>query len=229
MIEIKPASDLDQWHLQRWSKFTASENHKLLYPSGASMFSPGGYTYIKEKVLQMTTNIWERPYLDEVESLLHGKVHEYPAYKATVKATGYTDLIYLGEENPLFLEYEPLPEESGGSPDSISITKSNTIDIVSEIKCPKNSMNHFDRLLWKDQWDIKQKYIQAYSQIQNLLMISGAGLGLFVSYDDRQKRIDKKTKIIEVFPDKKFQDNLDLRIRMAVKEKYRIYDQYMNS
>lgn len=226
---IIPSADLDQWHLQRWSKFTASENHKLLSPAGAQMFSPGGYTYIKEKVLQMTTNIWERPQLDEVEACLHGKVHEYPAYKATVAATGYSNLIYLGEERPLFLEYEPLEGESGGSPDSISLTEDDKVDIVAEIKCPKNSLNHFNRLVWKDQWDIKLKYIQAYTQIQNLLMITGAGLGLFVSYDDRQKRIDKKVKIIDVFPDKKFQDNLDIRIRMAVKEKYRIYEEYMNS
>lgn len=226
---IKPSADLDQWHLQRWSKFTASENHKLLPTSSASVFSAGGMTYIKEKVLQMTTNIWERPVLDEVEALLHGKVHEYPAYKATVAATGYTNLIYLGEENPLFLEYEPLEGESGGSPDSISLTKSSAVDIVAEIKCPKNPMNHFNRLIWKNQWDVKEKYIQAYSQIQNLLMITGAGLGLFVSFDDRQKRVEKKYKIIDILPDKKFQDNLDLRLRMAIKEKYRIYEEYMNS
>ena len=228
-MNINQSTDLDQWHLQRWSKFTASENHKLLSPSGAQMFSPGGYNYIKEKVLQMTTNIWERPQLDEVEACLHGKAHEYPAYKAMVVATGYTNLIYLGDERPLFLEYEPLEGESGGSPDSISITDDNKVDIVAEIKCPKNSMNHFNRLVWKDQWDIKLKYIQAYSQIQNLLMITGSGLGLFVSYDDRQKIVNKKVKIIEVLPDKKFQDNLDIRLRMAIKEKYRIYDEYMNS
>lgn len=226
---IKPSADLDQWHLKRWTKFTASESYKLLYPSGAAMFSPGGITYIKEKALQMSTVMWQRPELDEVEALLHGKVHEYPAYKATVAATGYTQLIYLGEESPLFLDYEPLIGESGGSPDSISLTESAGVDIVAEIKCPKNPMNHFNRLIWKNQWDVKEKYIQAYTQIQHLLMITEARLGLFVSFDDRQKRVDKKHKIIDVLPDKKFQDNLDLRIRMAIKEKYRIYDEYMNS
>ncbi len=228
-MNIQPSADLDQWHLQRWSKFTASESYKLLPSGGVSMFSPGGLTYIKERAMQMTTNMWERPQLDEVESLLHGKVHEYPAYKAMVEATGYTGLIYLGEENPLFLEYEPLKGESGGSPDSLSLTQSAAVDILAEIKCPKNPMNHFNRLVWKTQWDVKEKYIQAYTQIQKLLMITGAGLGLFVSYDDRQKRIDKKTKIIDVLPDKKFQDNLDIRLRMGIKEKYRIYDEYMNS
>ncbi len=226
---IKPSADLDQWHLQRWSKFTASENYKLLVSGGVNMFSQGGYSYIRTKVLQMTTNMWERPYLDEVESLLHGKVHEYPAYKALVADTKYQNLIYLGEEHPLFLEYEPLKGESGGSPDSISLRSDATVDIVAEIKCPKDSMKHFDRHSWVTMWDVKEKYIQAYTQIQNLMMITGAELGLFVSYDDRQKEVRKKIKIIDILPDKKFQDNLDVRIRMAVKEKYRIYNEYMNS
>jgi hypothetical protein len=228
-MKIIPSADLDQWHLQRWSKFTASENYKLLPSGGTAMFSGGAYTYIKQKVLQMTTNMWERPEMDEVESLLHGKVHEYPAYKATVAATGYTGLIYLGEETKLFLDYEPLKGEVGGSPDSISLKEDATVGIVAEIKCPKNPMYHFDRLKWKDQWDVKEKYAQAYCQIQNLLMITNAELGLFISYDDRQKRVDKKCKIIDILPDKKFQDNLEIRLRMAIKEKYRIYDEYMNS
>ena len=226
---IQPSADLDQWHLQRWARFTASENYKLLVTSTTSIFSPGGHTYIKEKVLQMTTNIWSRPELDEVEALLHGKVHEYPAYKATVQATGYTNLIYLGEDKPLFLEYEPMAKDCGGSPDSISLNSDATVDIVAEFKCPKNPMNHFNRLLWKNQWDVKEKYLQSYTQIQNLLMITNGRLGLFVSYDDRQKRVDKKYKIIDILPDKKFQDNLEIRLRMAIKEKYRIYDEYMNS
>jgi hypothetical protein len=129
----------------------------------------------------------------------------------------------------LFLEYEPLAKDCGGSPDSISLNSDATVDIVAEIKCPKNPMYHFDRLLWKDHWDIKEKYPQCYCQIQNLLMITQARVGLFVSYDDRQIRVEKKVKIIEVPHDKKFQDNLEIRLRMAIKEKYRIYDEYMNS
>jgi hypothetical protein len=228
MISYKSSADLDQWHQQRWSKFTASENYKLLPSGGVNSFSPGGYTYIKQKVLQMTTAIWERPEMEEVQALLHGKMYEYPAYKALVEATGYP-LHYLGEENPLFLEYEPLKGESGGSPDSISLNSDATVDIVAEIKCPKNPMNHFKRCFWSSQWDVKEKYPQAYCQIQNLLMITKAPLGIFVSFDDRQKEVRKKIKIIDILPDKKFQDNLDIRLRMAVKEKYRIYYEFMNN
>jgi hypothetical protein len=48
------------------------------------------------------------------------------------------------------------------------------VDFGAEIKCPKNPLNHFERLKWKDQWDIQQHYPQAYIQIQNLMMITGA-------------------------------------------------------
>ena len=135
----------------------------------------------------------------------------------------------MGEENPLFLAYEPLAKDSGGSPDSLALNSDATVDIIAEYKCPKNPMNHFERLKWKTQWDVKEGYPSCYCQIQNLMMITGARLGLFVSFDDRQIRPDKKAKIIDILPDKKFQDNLDIRLRMAVKEKYRIYEDYMNS
>jgi hypothetical protein len=60
-------------------------------------------------------------------------------------------------------------------------------------------------------------------------MITGAESADFLSFDDRQARKEKKGKIINILPDKKFQDNLDLRIRLAIKEKYRIYNEHMAS
>jgi hypothetical protein len=228
-MKIEPQKDIDQWFLQRWAKFTASENYKLLGGNTMNLFSAGGITYIKGKALEMATQMQERPELEEVKSLLHGKAHEYPAFQATVRATGLQNLIYLGSETPLFLEDESIPNESGGSPDAISLLSDAKVDVVAEMKCPKNSMYHFDRLKWKSQWDVKGGYAQCYCQIQNLLKITGAGLGLFISYDDRMRDATKKCKIIEVMPDKKFIDNLDIKIRMAVKEKYKIYDEYMNS
>jgi len=171
-MTIKPSADLDQWHLARWSRFTASENYKLLLEGKGTTFGSGAMTYIKEKVLQMTTHFWDRPELDEVKSLLHGKMYEYPAYKATVQATGYNNLIYLGEDTPLFLEYEPLAKDSGGSPDSLALNSDASVDIVAEFKCPKNPMLHFERLKWKSQWDVKEGYASCYCQIQNLMMIT---------------------------------------------------------
>lgn len=221
----------DKWLIQRWTKFTSSEIYKLLYGGSkpGDIFGASAMTYIKRKALEMSTLVQERYELEEVESLLHGKVYERPAFEWYINETKDFDMHHMGSENPIFIDYEPLIGESGGSPDALNLREDATVKKFAEIKCPKNSMYHFDRLLWKSQWDLKEKYLSCYAQMQHLLMITGAESGDFVSFDDRQAKKSKKGKIIEVFPDKKFQDNLDLRIRLAIKEKYRIFEMHMAS
>ena len=227
---IRESEDIkDKWHLERWAKFTASENHKLLALTGqTALFSPGAWTYIRTKAMQSCTRMWERPELEEVKSLLHGKMYEYPAYDAYTRATNNSSMIYLGSENPLFLEYEELKGESGGSPDAININPASGIDILAEIKCPKNPMYHWERLKWTNQWDVKEGYVQCYCQIQNLLMITGAPMAHFVSYDERMVKENAKIKIIEIKPDRKFQDNLHFRLVRAIQEKHRDIEEHMS-
>jgi hypothetical protein len=217
---------IDQWLLSRWGRYTASESYKLLVAGKGEMFGVGAWTYIEQKALEMTTRMQERPELEEAKSILHGKAHEYPAFCEYVKQTRNTSLIYLGDENPMFYPYKPLAEEAGGTPDSAIITDSGLIEMGTEFKCPKNPLNHFHRLKWKDQYDIKDNYILCYTQIQKLLMCTGALEWHFVSYDDRQIVRSKKIKIIEVKPDRKFQDNLEIRLRQAIKEKYRLISEH---
>ena len=222
----------DQWFLSRWTKFTSSEIYKLLLAgTGGKVFGVGAMTYIKQKVLEMTTAMWERPELEEVKSLRYGKMYEYPAYEAFVNETKNYSMEYMGTDNPMFLEYPDglLKGESGGSPDIVNWSKSKKIDAGAEIKCPINPMYHYDRIFWKDQWDIKENYILCYTQMQHLMMVSGADIWYFISFDERQKNKSKQKKIIEVNPDKKFQDNLNVRIEMAVTEKYKEFDKFMNS
>lgn len=226
---INQIDPIDNWHLQRWSKFTASENYKLLIGGNKNeMFGVGAMSYIKQKSMEMSTRMWERPELEEVKSLLHGKMYEYPAYDSFVTITKNYSMEYMGTDNPIFLEYEMLKGESGGSPDIVNRDNSKKIDAGAEIKCPKNPLIHYERLLWKDQWDIKENYSQCYCQIQNLMLITGAFIWYFISFDERQINKSKQCKIIEVKPDKKFQDNLDIRLQMAVKEKYILFNRYMN-
>jgi len=212
---------IDEWHIKRWAKFTASENYKLFAPSkGNAMFGDGAITYIEQKALEMTTRMQERPELDEAKSILHGRAHEYPAFVEYVKQTGYHSMTYMGDDNPMFYPYKPLIEESGGTPDCANITPSGLIDFGAEIKCPKNPINHYRRLKWKDQFDVKLNYIQCYTQCQFLMMCTGASQWDFVSYDDRQIVRAKKIKIIPIKPDKNYQNNLEVRVRQAIKEKY---------
>lgn len=212
---------LDEWFKSRRAKLTASENYKLL-KSGV------GYdTYIETKVIELTTAQWERPELDEVKSLLHGKLYELPAFESYIRDTKNYSMTYMGSENPIFLDYEPLKEESGGTPDGGNITKDNKMDYLIEIKCPKNPAYHFRRLKWKSQFDIKEQYLSCYTQIQNLLLITGAFGCDFVSYDERQLSPAKKKVIIEVKPDMTFINNLELRIQLAVKAKYKLLSEHM--
>jgi hypothetical protein len=214
---------VDQWLLERWGKFTASECYKLLVGGRkGEMFGEGAMTYIEQKALEMTTSMWERPELEETKSILHGRAYEYPAYEAYIRETRNYSMTYMGSETPIFLPYDTLKDEAGGTPDCANISESGTIDFGAEFKCPKNPAYHFRRLKWKDQWDIKDNYTLCYTQIQMLLMITNAQERHFVSYDDRQKNKQFKAKIIPVKPDKKFQDNLDIRLRQAIKEKYKI-------
>jgi hypothetical protein len=216
----------DEWHKSRWTRFSASEMYKLLVPGKSEMFGPGAWTYIEQKALEMTTKMWERPEVEEAKSILHGRVHEFPGFLEYVRITGNNEIMYLGDENPMFYPYKPLAEESGGTPDCANITSSGLIDMGAEIKCPKNPINHFRRLKWKDQWDVKTEYIQCYSQCQFLMMCTGAKQWDFVSFDDRQIIRAKKIKIIEIKPDKNFQNNLEVRLRQAIKEKYRIISEH---
>jgi hypothetical protein len=219
---INSMDKIDSWHLQRWGKFTASENVKLFSPAKDSMFGEGAWTYINSKALQMITHMEERPELEEVKSLLHGKVHEYPAFSRYVNTTRNFNMVYMGDENPIFLDHEELMHEAGGTPDAGIIDMRNyKVELGLEIKCPRNSMYHFERLKWKNQWDIKEGYKLVYTQIQHLLLISGAPEWHFVSFDDRFKREADKMKIIEVKPDKPFQGKLMIRLEKAIAEKYR--------
>lgn len=219
---IDAGDKIDVWFLKRWTKFTASEDYKLMVPGKSGMFGTGAWTYIKRKAFEATSNMTERPELEEVKSLLHGKAHEYAAHVEYKKRTGRHDLQYFGDETPIFYPYEPLAAEAGGSPDSGCISDAGKIYHGAEFKCPKNGENHFDRLDWKDQWTVKENYIQTYTQCQKLMMCTGAEQWDFVSFDDRQIVKEYRMKIIPIYPDKNFQNNLDVRLRCAIKEKYRI-------
>lgn len=224
----KPFTDIDNWHEARWGNFTCSLNDKLVDSNGAKApFTSGGYSYIKQKAVECCIKMEERPEMEEFKNFLWGKVYELPAFETYVQATHNASLTYLGTHTPLYLEYEPLKDDSGGSPDVINITESNTVDFIGEIKCPKNPAIHFERLKWKDQWDVKEKLRETYTQIQNLMMITGAKDADFISYDSRMLSKHHQIKIISVKQDKKFQDNLHFRLIKAVEEKYKTISEYL--
>lgn len=212
---------IDKWLMKRREKFTSSENFKLLKDG------VGRTSYIESKVIELTTKVYSRPELDEVESLRHGKMYELPAFNDYISVTKNYSMTYMGDANPIFIPWHKMPEESGGTPDAGNILNDGKIDYLLEIKCPVNPAYHFRRLKWKNQFDIKEGYLSVYCQIQDLLRLTGAFGCDFVSYDERQLGKKNQIKIIEVKPDAKFIDNLEIRIELAVKEKYKMLSDHI--
>lgn len=233
MIHQYNENQLDDWHQQRWEKFTGSENHKLLSKGrGTELFGEGAMTYIKQKALETQIRMYERPELEYNKTLLWGKIEEDYAFQWYVKTTK-NYITHFGSTTPVFLDYE-IPEmigHVGVSPDAAAVSMNNgviSIDMGLEIKCPKNPMVHWERLLWKDQEDILNNCPDYYCQIQNTLMITEAPFWHFASYDGRQKDPKNRIVIIEVKPDKRYQDNLFMRLKCAIAKKKEIIEQYQN-
>lgn len=221
---INQIDKVDEWHMQRRGKFTASEVYKLLTPSADGMFSAGGLTYIREKAVEEMTHYYERPKLEYVEPLIHGKQQEANAYNEYLSVTKNYSMVHFGDNAPLFLDYN---DYSGGSPDGI-MGEGEIVYWGLEIKSPFDPNNHAKYLKYKDQWDLKAGKKEYYAQIQFLLMITKAEGWHFCSFDERWKNSINRLKVIEIKHDKKFQDNLQMKLMAANEEKKRIINQYNN-
>ena len=215
----------DNWYISRHAMFTASQNYRLL-PTGAGGkgWGSAALTYIEEKAIESMTVLHEQPKLEYVEALLHGRVHEMPAHHWYVKVTGNTEMEYHGSDNPIYIPYNKF---SGGSPDAVAKSEGK-IFWGAEYKCPANPKNHFNNLKMKDQWCLKQQKIHDYTQCQMLIMSTGANGWHWMSYDDRWINPKLKGKIIEVLPDANFIANLDIKLKLAEKERKRIVEMYSN-
>jgi hypothetical protein len=226
---------IDAWLQKRRSRFTSSENYKLLgVPKESKFFwSTAANTYIESKVIELTTKMYERPQIEEVEALRHGKANEFPSYERYIKETKNYSMTYMGDENPMFIPCKKLIDESGGTPDVGNLVQDETcevkIDYGCELKNPVNPAYHFRRLAWRSMWDVKEGYPSCYAQIQDLIRLTGAFGWDFVSHDERQLARSKQIVIIEIKPDRKFIDNLELRIELAVKEKYKQLSKHMGA
>jgi YqaJ-like viral recombinase domain len=214
----------DAWHLERYTKFTASNAIKLSAPGKNEMFTEGGHTYIEENAIECETEFWENPKLENVDSLLWGKRYEEPAFDHYCRITRVRSMRYLGTEDPLFLTYN---EFSGGSPDGI-MGEGEKITCGLELKCPSSKKIHWYDLDLKDQWDLKLRHPNYYSQIQFLLMITKAEFFHFASFDERFKDFNKRMVIVEVKPDQKFFDNFDLRLDKALSIRNEIIEKKNN-
>lgn len=216
-------AERDQWLIEKQGKFSSSEIGKLLIGGKkGELFGAGAMTYIRQKAVEEMTDLWERPAMDEVKSFLNGKVYEEPAFEMYKKVSRNYSMRYFGSYNPLYLSYN---EHSGGSPDGI-MGEGETILWTLELKCPINPSVHFDHLGFKSQWDLKEYNQEYYAQVQFILMITKADGTHWCSYSEIFKDPKKKIKIIDVLPDGNFQNNIEVRLLQAIKEKNKIIESF---
>lgn len=223
---FKEAGGKDAWLMERRGKFTASECSKLLLPGPkGAMFSVGGMTYIEAKAIEIVTDVWENPKLEFAKPILWGKRYEQPAFEFYIDRTGLKDMRYFGTEDPLFLE---LNQNAGGSPDGLMGVGAD-VKLVLELKCPEQSKTHWGYCKFKGQYDLKDNVMEYYAQVQMLLMITGAPLCHWISFDERFKDHKKKMKLIEIIPEERFQQELSIRLEEAAIRRDDMVNQFLNS
>lgn len=197
-----------EWHLARKGKFTASEIHKLLTSSKKKdeVFGDTALTYIKTKVdetiMSDTAFINFRDAYDfSSKEMRWGEDFEEEARKVYEQKTG------ILVDTCGFYQYT---ERSGGSPDGLIISENGII----EIKCPFTGKNHVDFLMMNDQNDLKSVSKEYYTQMQANMIFTGAMFCDFISYNPRCSEL-LKMKILRVYPDEPFQEEIKTRIALA--------------
>lgn len=215
----------EQWKLLKLGKFGASNNYKLMMPGKDSMFSKTGLTYIKETACDAYTKFEDRDV--QTYSMMMGKIREPEAYAFLSRLLGFEGLTYYGDGNPLWQPYKAFPDDAGGSPDAVAYAPDGGVSFGAEFKCPDRD-THWDYLTEiKDMWDLRKVSEAYYCQCQKLMHVFECDLWLWCSFSEYYPVKDRML-IIEVKKDKKYSDNLSVRLPMAIKKKHELIEELKN-
>lgn len=198
----------NEWMMQRCGKFTASEIHKLLVKGkGGDYFGVGAKTYIRMKAAEILTLEPNNGGRVNGPAMEWGNAHEHEAIERFIKDRKI-EVIYYGRSNPKFFEYSNF---SGGSPDGV------TTDAIIEIKCPYNSAEHLEHLLFNNEEDIKDYCPEFYWQMTANMLFTGMNKAIFISYDPRYADESLQLKVLEFEANQA--DILTLKERIVEAEK----------
>lgn len=210
----------DAWLRMKWGMLSASEIDVLMIQAKEGLFGQGALTYI-ERVARETYTAFNTDENVETFAMKKGKVKEALAFAHYFRLMGrMPQLEYFGGGNPYFKKYS---EGSGASPDCVAwIDKEKElVSFGAEFKCP-DSKTHWRYLLKiKDQWDLKKESGDYYGQCQHNMMTFKTDLWHWTSYNEHYPFEDQML-IVEVKADKDYQTKLDLRIKQAEKEKWKL-------
>ncbi len=230
MVEVDPRQ---AWLEKKWGRFSASEEGQLTVMGPADkktgvrpFFGDGAVTYIREVARQAYTMFNDEEDQGMSFQMKMGIAKEHISFAYLQKMLGRDVLTYYGNLNPLFELYT---EDSGTSPDSVA-WKDELNKIVSfgaELKNPSGKI-HMHYLETVRTWeDLKKESIKFYTQCQKAMMTFKTDLWLWCSHNEYFPAKDRML-IIEIPADKAFQADLDIRIEMATKEKYKVMENLKN-
>lgn len=197
-----------EWLNARLGRFTASEIHKI-FVSGKKkdeLLGVGAMTYIRTKAAEILT----QEVKDDIDfkQAEWGKSHEAEACAAFEKWLGKSGQ-YYGAGNPMFFEHGDF---EGCSPDW---------EIESEegadMKCPYNSAEHLKNLTLESAEDLANERWEYYCQLQFSMKMRGWKVAYFVSYDPRFVYDWMQLKVITVYPDQEWREELSKRLPAATK------------
>lgn len=224
----------EDWEMIRAGRFTSSEIYKIMEcgkrpmtPSelaarpkkgkGSSTtqvpdptkMSPGGLTYINQKVSEVLTGQPKRSAY--AYPLVYGKETEPEAVEYFENLHGLK-CFKLG--------FQPWGDHAGGSPDRL-------IEGVKEgleIKCPYEPENQTKYLLLTDIYDLKREYPEHYWQVVSLMLFCDMERWHWCSYDPRMKAERHKTTHL-IFERAKVEEDMDLVVKAlegAITEKFKL-------
>lgn len=197
--------EINDWALKRCGKITSSEIYKIMNNGRKETFSQTAKTYIKEKVAEyLTQEPISKPTTYAME---WGNSHEFEAITVLQEKLG-KQVQYFGNANPEFLNGGKF---WGGTPDAIYE------DYVVEVKCPFNSKEHLEHLLFKTSEDLKDYAPEYYWQILSNMILANKNKAMFISYDPRFPE-DLKMKILEFELNKSDMMSLVDRLSLATTE-----------
>lgn len=229
LINIDNTEIEEKWLMAKWGMFSASEIAQLKVPGKEDkktghkeMFGAGAMTYIKTIARQAYT-LFNRRDSVETYDMKMGKINEAQAYGHLYKLLGFDGLQYYGDSNPEFFQY---CADSGASPDVLAPTPDG-ISFGSELKCPKGD-THFNYLSEMANQEQLQKIEPDYfGQCQFSMMTFKCDLWLWCSYNEFFPLKDRML-IIEVKRDNNWCNDMDLRLKQAVKMKYEFIQRIVN-
>lgn len=158
------------WKELRAGKFTGSEINKIMGKKG---LCKTGESYVKKLIAEEHTLCFNDL---NMKSMEWGKLYEPEA-----RFLWSNNRNKKVEQIPFILSDEY--DEIGCSVDGINFDEK----FIIEIKCPYESVNHFDNLLIQSEAEFKELREDYYWQIQHNLFVTGYNLCYFISYDPRFK------------------------------------------